>query len=97
MNFEYVKKHYQVPACIGRIIEFNRKTGVITEDRGNYIGVNFDKDKPGVIYNVHPTDNVKYLGIGKIRKITKSQQRYQDYLKVSDCYDNFANYLGINT
>ena len=94
-DFEYVKEYYGVPACIGRRIEHMGEYGIIYEDRGHYIGVNFDKDKPGVVFNVHPTDNVKYLGMGKLRKMTRSQKRYQDYLRVSDCYGSFAQYLGI--
>lgn len=93
-NCEYVCEYYDVPACIGRRIEFKGRPGVIAEDRGHYIGVNFDDDKPGSIFNVHPTDNVKYLGLGPIRKLTRSQQRYKDFLK-SEYPDGFANYLGI--
>lgn len=97
MNCEYVVENYAVPACIGRRICFKGRSGVIAKDRGNYIGVNFDTDKPGQVFNLHPTDNVKYLGMGKIRKMTASQKRYQDYLEVSDCYDNFACYLGVSS
>ncbi len=95
MNFEYVKNYYEVPACFGRAIEHNGNPGIIVEDRGHYIGVNFDKDKPGIIFNVHPTDKVEYFGIGKIRKMSRSQKRYQDYLKVADGYESFAHFFGI--
>ena len=95
MSCEYVRKYYGVPACIGRRIKFIGKLGTISEDRGHYIGVNFDDSKPGVISNVHPTDGVEYLEMGKVRKMTRSQQRYQDYLRVSECYESFAHYLGI--
>ncbi len=93
MSCEYVKDYYRVPAEIGRRIEHDDNPGIIAEDRGHYIGVNFDKDKPGVVFNVHPTDNVKYLEMGIIRKMTRSQKRYQDYLKVADCFDDFWHYL----
>ena len=96
MNCCYVRENYGVPACIGRRILFRDKKGIIVEDRGNYIGVNFDKDKPNKIYSIHPTDNVEYLGMGKIRKMTRSQKRYIDYLKVAEYYESFSAYLGIS-
>lgn len=80
MNYKYVIVNYQVPACTGRIVKVDGKKGVICADRGNYIGVNFDKDKPGVIFNCHPTWEIEYLGIGKVRKMTRSQQNYRNYL-----------------
>jgi len=97
MDCEYVKEYYGVPACIGRRVIFRGRPGIIAEDRGHYIGVNFDADKPGVVYNVHPTDGVDYLGIGTIRKrkMTRSQKRYQEYLEYGDGFDNFAEFLGI--
>lgn len=95
MNCEYVRDHYGVPACIGRRVIVNGKPGIIAEDRGHYIGVLFDSDKPNVILPAHPTWKVKYLGLGKVRKMTRSQKRYQSYLRVADCYNNFAEFLGI--
>jgi len=56
----YVKDYYGVPAGIGRRVVCRGKPGVIAEDRGHYIGVNFDDDKPGQISNVHPTDDVEF-------------------------------------
>lgn len=91
--FEYVIEYYNVPACRGRRIIHRGNPGIIAEDRGNYIGVNFDEDKPGVIHNVHPTDEVEYLGMGKIRKKTRSQARYQRYLRFGDCFDSFKDFL----
>lgn len=94
MSCEYVRNYYGVPACIGRRITFRGKEGIISEDRGHYIGVNFDEDKPGEVCNVHPTDGVEYGGMGKIRKMTRSQARYRAYLRSeADC--TFAEWLGI--
>lgn len=59
-NCEYVRKYYGVPAVIGMRVIVEGKPGVIVEDRGHYIGVNFDADGPDVIYNVHPTSHVEY-------------------------------------
>lgn len=92
MSCEYVKQFYGVPAEIGRRIVFRGRPGIIAEDRGHYIGVNFDNDKPGEIYNVHPTDEVEYQGTGIIRKPSKSQQRYRRYLEYGDCFDSFLDY-----
>ena len=90
---EYAKSYYGVPADIGRRVEVNGRAGIIAEDGGNYIAVNFDGDKPGVITPAHPTWRVEYLGMGKPRQLTRSQQRYQHYLKVADCFDSFRHYL----
>ena len=80
MNFEYVKEQYGVPAETGRRVTVYGKPGIIVEDRGHYIGVNFDADKPGVIKNAHPTSEVQYHGIGKIRKASRWAARYDRYL-----------------
>ena len=97
MNCQYVREYYHVPARIGRRVEVNGKPGIIAADEGNYIGVNFDEDKPGVILNAHPTWKVEYLGMGKVRKMTRAQKRYQDYLDVGDCYEDFWHYLCCTT
>lgn len=97
MNFEYITQTYQVPACLNRRVEVDGKQGIIIKDCGNYIGVNFDDDKPGVVSNCHPTWRVTYLDMGEPRKLTRSQQRYQDYLDsvYYEAGDSFAFYLGI--
>lgn len=92
-NCEYVRAQYGVPACIGRLVTVYGKPGIIAADCGNYIGVNLDTDKPGVIRNYHPVDGVKYGKMGKVRKLTRSQQRYQDYLDVGECFESFEHYL----
>ena len=92
MSCEYVRKHYDVPACIGRRVLVYGKPGIISEDRGNYIGVTLDTDKPGRVSNYHPTDHVEYLGMGEVRQPTRSQKNYQDYLR-SDCGHTFAEWM----
>lgn len=95
MNCGYVRETYGVPACIGRIVTYKGRKGVISEDRGNYIGVTFDDQKPGHVSNFHPkTEELVYGGMGKVRKMTRSQQRYQDYLRGEYC-ESFAEWLGI--
>lgn len=97
MSCEYVQKNYGVPAQIGRRVVVYGKAGVIAADRGHYIGVNFDSDKPGVIQNAHPTSEVVYLEMGKIRPMTASQRRYQDYLDVGDQFESFLHFLQYRT
>lgn len=92
MNCEYIQKTYGVPAEIGRRVNVYGKPGIIAADRGHYIGVNFDADKPGVIHNAHPASEVEYLGMGEVRKLTKSQERYRRYLEVSECFDSFVDF-----
>ena len=89
----YVRDFYGVPACIGRRVEVGGKPGVIAEDRGHYIGVNFDADRPGVIRNAHPVSDVTYLGMGHVRPISRSQRRYLRWLEVGDCFSSFREFL----
>lgn len=93
MSCEYVRDYYNVPAKIGRRVIVNGKPGVIAKDCGNYIGVNFDSDKPGVISQCHPAWCVEYQGMGKVRKMTRSQARYQRWLEYGDSFDNFRHFL----
>lgn len=92
MNCQYVKDHYGVPAAIGRKVIVRGRHGVIAEDRGNYIGVTFDDSAPTDVFNVHPTDHVEYGEMGKVRKLNRSQRRYQDYIK-ADCGYPFSEWL----
>lgn len=93
---KYVREHYGVPAEIGRKVIAYGKPGIIAADRGNYIGILLDSDKPGHVNNYHPVDGIEYLdSIGKIRQMTRSQQRYADYLRVADCYESFYHYLKV--
>lgn len=93
MGCEYVREYYGVPACIGRQIEYNGRKGIISEDRGNYIGVTFDDQKPGTVSNFHPTtEGLTYHGMGKFRQMTRGQRRYQDYLR-SECTESFGEWI----
>ena len=92
MNCKYVRDYYKVPAQIGRRVRIGGNEGIIAEDRGHYIGVNLDKDKPGVIRNYHPTDGVEYLDLGKVRKLTRSQRNYRDFLNL-DSSMTFAEWM----
>jgi len=90
----YASKTYGVPADVGRRVTVYGKPGIIAVDRGHYLGVNFDADKPGVIRNCHPTDEVIYGEMGKIRQLTRSQQNYRDYLDSElDFRDGFKGWL----
>ena len=92
-NCEYVRNHYGVPACIGRRVEWRGKQGIIAEDMGHYVGVNFDEDKPNVVLPIHPTDdNLIYLGMGIVRKMTRAQKRYRDWLN-SDSDWTFGEWI----
>jgi len=95
MSYEYVRKYYNVPAEIGRRVRYISREGTISKDGGNYIAVNFDDMKPGKTLHIHPTDpSLEYLGMGVLRKMTRSQKRYQSYIDSdSDC--SFAEFLGI--
>lgn len=92
-NCDYVRRYYEVPAEIGRRVMIDGKPGIITEDRGAYIGVVMDGDKATNIRPYHPTWKVEYLDMGTVPKLTRSQLRYRHYLRVSECYDDFRHYL----
>jgi hypothetical protein len=93
MTFEYIKEYYQVPADIGRRVIVDGKHGTIIKDMGNYIGVNFDSDKAGIASACHPTWEVTYGEMGKIRKPSRSAARYQRYLASDGIYENFKQFL----
>jgi hypothetical protein len=67
---KYIRDQYDVPADVGRRVVVYGKPGIIAEDRGHYLGVNFDCDRPGVIHNCHPTSEVVYGDMGHIRQPT---------------------------
>lgn len=92
MSCQYVRDHYSVPAEIGRLVTVSGKPGIIAEDRGHYIGVNFDSDKPGVIFNCHPTSEVEYGEMGRVRKPSRYQARYLRYIEYGDGFDSFIEF-----
>ena len=92
-NFEYVRKYYKVPAELGRRVKIDGRPGIIIEDMGNYIGVNFDDTPPNDVRPCHPTWKAVYLDMGTPRKMTRSQRRYREFLKYGDCYDDFHDFL----
>lgn len=96
MNCEYVSQYYGVPAEIGRCVTVSGKPGIITADRGNYIGITFDSDKPYVVHNAHPSFEVVYLEMGTPRRLTRSQERYRRYLDAADLYENFGHFLRVS-
>lgn len=89
---KYVCEHYGVPAEIGRRVVVSGKPGVIVEDRGHYIGVNFDSEKAGVVRNCHPTSDVTYGEMGNIRKPSRWAARYDRFLEYGDGFDDFISY-----
>lgn len=97
-NCEYVRENYNVPACIGRKVIAYGKPGVIASDKGNYIGILLDEDKPGNIGAYHPVDGIVYLDeIQAPRKMTRAQKRYQEYLNADWYEEGFAAWLGIKS
>jgi len=96
---KYAKHYYNVPSDIGRRITYRGEGGIIYKDGGHYVAVNLDKDKTGHCVNIHPKDpDLKYLGMGSPRKMTRSQKRYQRYKDLSDVYqfDNFKHFLALD-
>ncbi|MEJ5863535.1 hypothetical protein [Pseudomonas farsensis] len=78
---EYVQRHYQVPACIGRRVIAYGKPGVITSDFGHYIGIVLDeatKRRPG---RYHPTDGIEY---GDMADKLPKRWRMSNYDKFND-------------
>lgn len=59
--FNYIRKTYGVPADFGRRVIINGKPGTIVEDRGHYIGVQFDTQPAGMVHPCHPTWEAQYL------------------------------------
>ena len=46
VSLEYVREYYGVPAEIGRRVTVYGKPGIISADRGHYIGVTFTRTSP---------------------------------------------------
>ncbi len=80
-DFSYIQKHYGVPAERGRRIRYKgEKEGVIVASTGGYIMVVLDGEKATHRRPYHPTDQIEYLGMGTVPRLTASQRRYQQYL-----------------
>lgn len=60
MSFEYIRKHYGVPAERGRQVKCYGERGVITNADGHYLCVVIDGDKSEEERRYHPTDQVEY-------------------------------------
>lgn len=94
---EWIKQNYGVPAELGRDVIVSGRTGVITKDMGNYIGVTFFDDKKKRPLPCHPTSEVTYLkSFTKLSRFkqSRSAQRYSDYLH-SESSLSFKEWLGI--
>ena len=105
MSLDYIRNHYKVPAEVGREILYTGdkgkdRKGVIVCDKGNYIGVVFHDSEPEEIMPLHPTWEVKYLEIVKIRKFRKSKtrakQRYQEFLDADWFSGSFIQWLRLS-
>lgn len=96
MDFEYIKNYYKVPAEMFREVNVNGRKGVITEDKGNYIGVVFYDDKKMNCLPCHPTYQVEYLESFNYKppkpKNLKAKERYSHYLSL-DSSMTFFQYL----
>lgn len=97
MKCKYVCDYYGVPAEIGRRVIVNGRHGIIAEDCGHYIGVNFDDDKAGVISHCHPTWEATYGEMGSIRQLTakqrKSKERGQRWREYGECFNSFMDFV----
>jgi len=95
-NFEYIKNAYKVPAEMYREVIVGGKKGVITEDMGNYIGVNFYDNQTAYALPCHPTSEVTYLDTFNRNppalKLSRSKKRYLDYLR-ADCSETFSEWI----
>lgn len=95
MSFEYINKSYGVNACVGRRVVCSGEPGVIVGAKNTYIIVNLDSNKASQRDFYHPTFEVEYQGMGKVRKLTAGQKRYQEYLDADTC-ETFAEWLGVD-
>ena len=94
-DYEYICNYYGVPAAYGRRVTCSGKPGVIVGSHGAHIAVVLDQDKPNHTRSYHPTDKIKYHGFGRVRKMTASQKRYQEYLQADWFSGSFGEWLGI--
>lgn len=93
MDDNYVKRAYGVPCDIGRKVTYKGRPGIIYEDGGAYVAVNFDSDKPAHVNYVHPTDpDLVYGDMGERRRLTKAQERYRNWRR-SECSETFFEWI----
>lgn len=94
MSYRYIQDYYKVPAETGRRVEIANDPpiqGVIVGNNGHYIQVWLDGEKKPHGY-YHPTDRIKYLGMGAVPKLSRSKARYQRYIN-SEVFENFRQFL----
>lgn len=95
-DFQYIKDNYKVPAELHREVIVDGKKGVITESKGQYIGVIFYQDKNLRCVPCHPTWKVEYLETFNNKppklKNAKSKQRYMNFLSM-DSDISFSEFL----
>ncbi len=94
MSKEYIKRYYGLDVFVGQKVKYKNVIGVAVRIT-SYIGVNLDDKKAGDCIYIHPRDeNLIYFDESKsIRKMTKSQQNYAEYLR-SECDETFAEWMG---
>ncbi len=92
-DFRYICDYYSVPACYGREIKVDGRSGIIVETSGPHLGVVFDDTKASVVAFCHPTWKTEYGGIRQPRKLTPGQRRYRAY-KRSETSLSFAEWIG---
>jgi len=96
MDFEYIINQYKVPAEMFREVSLDGRKGVITEDKGQYLGVTFYDDKNLNCLPCHPTWKMEYLETFNRKppnpKNLAGKQRYRDYLEL-DLDMTFFQYL----
>lgn len=59
MSFEYIRKHYNVPAKKGGRISYDGKFGTIINSRGAYLRIRLDGETR--IGSYHPDWNIEYI------------------------------------
>lgn len=101
-DFEYIRKHYNVPAEVGRRVAYTGgdypQDGVITGAKGTYIMVHL-KGEPHPV-PMHPLWELTYstkgplVPVPAVKKQSRSAARYQEYLD-ADSGLSFRAWLGI--
>ena len=94
MSKEHIKSFYDLDVFIGQKVKYRNVVGVVTNIT-NHIGVNLDDKKAGDCVYIHPQDDdLIYFDESKaIRKMTRSQQNYAEYLRL-EIDETFAEWMG---